>query len=270
MLSYFYWDPSPEMFPWDLPFLGRPILWYGFLFALGFLLAYGVLLHLLKKETAHPRKVADTLTFYVVIAVVVGARLFDVVFYENWNEIARHPWAVFKVWEGGLASHGGVAGVLVGLAFFQWRHKFCSFLHLLDLLILPASLAAFFIRIGNFINQEILGKLTSVPWAVVFGHPSDRSFPAPRHPVQLYEAFFYLAVFISMALLRKRWKRWKEGRACGVFLLLIFGFRFFVEFFKEEQSAHLMGSDLTMGQWLTLPCIALGLVLFKAFAVKGK
>lgn len=272
MFNMMYWDPSPEMLPWDLPFLGRPILWYGFLFALGFLLAYGVLLQLLKKEVSHPRKVADNLTFYVGVAVVVGARFFDVIFYENWNEITRNPWSAFEVWKGGLASHGGVAGALVGLALFQWRHRFCSFLHLLDLFILPSMVAAFFIRVGNFINQEILGKLTNVPWAVVFGHPADGSFPAPRHPVQLYEAFFYLAVFVGMASLHKRWRHWKEGKACGLFLVLIFSFRFIIEFFKEEQSSHLIGSDLTMGQWLTFPFLLLGFVLWlrKAFAVEGK
>jgi phosphatidylglycerol---prolipoprotein diacylglyceryl transferase len=255
-----YWDPSKALLPWDLPFLGRPVLWYGFLFALGFLLAYRFLVHLLREEMKkeQAKKIADSLTFYVILGTIIGARLFDVLFYENWNS---DFWSVFKVWEGGLASHGGVLGMIAALALFQRKHRFCSFYHLIDLLVLPAAILAFFIRIGNFINQEILGKPSNVPWAVTFGHPADGSFPVPRHPVQLYEAFYYLAVFIGLWALRKRWKHWKAGRACGLFLVLIFVFRFFVEFFKEEQSPWLIGSPLSMGQLLSVPFILFGLYL---------
>lgn len=265
-LSYFFWDPSKALIPWDLPLLGRPLLWYGFLFALGFLLAYAVLLTLLRHETAkevkvNGKKIADNLTFYVILGTVIGARLFDVLFYENWNAIQADPWSVIKVWEGGLASHGGVVGILIALAIFQKRHRFCSWLHLLDLLVLPAGVVAFFIRIGNFINQEILGRPTDMPWAVIFGHPADGSFPVPRHPVQLYEAFFYLAVFGALWTLRRNWSTWKEGRLTGLFLVLIFSFRFFVEFFKEEQSWWLYGSPVTMGQMLSVPFVLFGLYL---------
>jgi prolipoprotein diacylglyceryl transferase len=266
MLSYFYWDPSKALIPWNLPLLGRPLLWYGFLFALGFLIAYGVFLTLLRHETAkevkaNSKKIADNLTFYIILGAVIGARLFDVLFYENWKAIEADPWSVIKVWEGGLASHGAVVGILVALAIFQKRHRFCSWGHLLDLLVLPAAVVAFFIRVGNFINQEILGKPTDVPWAVIFGHPADGSFPVPRHPVQLYEAFYYLAIFIMLWALRKKWSRWKDGRLCGLFLILIFTFRFFVEFFKEEQSWWLYGSPMTMGQLLSIPFVLFGLYL---------
>lgn len=236
------------------------------MFALGFLLAYAVLLTLLRHETAkevkvNGKKIADNLTFYVILGTVIGARLFDVLFYENWNAIQADPWSVIKVWEGGLASHGGVVGILIALAIFQKRHRFCSWLHLLDLLVLPAGVVAFFIRIGNFINQEILGRPTDMPWAVIFGHPADGSFPVPRHPVQLYEAFFYLAVFGALWTLRRNWSTWKEGRLTGLFLVLIFSFRFFVEFFKEEQSWWLYGSPVTMGQMLSVPFVLFGLYL---------
>jgi prolipoprotein diacylglyceryl transferase len=266
LLNYLYWDPSKALIPWNLPILDRPLLWYGFLFALGFLLAYGILLILLRHETAkevraNAKKIADNLTFYGILGTVIGARLFDVLFYENWNAILRDPWSVFKVWEGGLASHGGVFGILIALALFQKRHRFCSWVHLLDLLVLPAGIIAFFIRIGNFINQEILGKPTDMPWAVIFGHPADGSFPVPRHPVQLYEAFYYLAVFGILWFFRKRWSSWKEGRLAGLFLVVIFTFRLFIEFFKEEQSWWLYGSSATMGQLLSVPLIALGLYL---------
>ncbi|HEY5236290.1 MAG TPA: prolipoprotein diacylglyceryl transferase, partial [Rhabdochlamydiaceae bacterium] len=175
--------------------------------------------------------------------------------------ILRDPLSIFRVWEGGLASHGGVLGILVALALFQKRHRFCSWLHLLDLLVLPSAVVAVFIRVGNFINQEILGKPTNVPWAVIFGHPADGSPAVPRHPVQLYEAVYYLAVFGVLWFLRKRWNSWKEGSLAGLFLVLIFSFRFLVEFFKVEQSWWLYGSPVTMGQLLSVPFIILGLYL---------
>lgn len=238
-------------------------------------MAYAVFLYLLRHETAkevksNGKKIADNLTFYVILGTVIGARLFDVIFYENWHLIEQDPWSIIKVWEGGLASHGAVLGILIALVIFQKKHRFCSWRHLLDLLVLPAGVVAFFIRIGNFINQEILGKPADVPWAIIFGHPADGSFPVPRHPVQLYEAFFYLAVFIILWLLRKKWSQWKEGRLAGLFLVLIFSFRFFIEFFKEEQSWWLNESTLTMGQLLSVPFILFGLYLMRLFPIKGK
>jgi len=265
-MGYLYWDPSKAMIPWDIPLLNRPILWYGFLFAAGFLLAYSMLLVLLRHERskeiqAHAKQIADNLTLYGIIGTIIGARLFDVLFYENWHAIGRDPLSVFRVWEGGLASHGGVLGILVALVFFQKRHRFCSWLHLLDLLVLPAAVVAVFIRIGNFINQEIIGRPSSVPWAVIFGHPADGSPAVPRHPVQLYEAVYYLAVFGGLWFLRKQWNFWKEGQLAGLFLVLIFSFRFLVEFFKVEQSWWFYSSPLTMGQLLSVPFVILGLVL---------
>ncbi len=262
MIAFFYWDPSRAVVPWNIPLLNRPILWYGFLFALGFLCAYGIVLHLLRQEKSkvEAKKIADSLTFYVIMGTVIGARLFDVIFYENLDVIVHDPLSIFRVWEGGLASHGGALGIVVALILFQKRHKFCSWYRLLDLLALVAGLAGFFIRLGNFFNQEILGKPTDLPWAVTFGHPADGSFPVPRHPVQLYEAFFYLGVFILLWFLRGRWK---EGRTCGLFLVLVFTFRFFIEFLKEEQSWLFLESPfpLTMGQLLSIPFIIWGLWL---------
>lgn len=265
MLSYLYWDPPKTIIPWNLPILGRPILWYGFLFALGFFLSYLVFLSLLRHDKAkavktNAKKIADSLTLYAILGAIIGARLFDVLFYENWGYILHNPISIFYVWEGGLASHGGVIGILIAFAIFQKKHRYFSLLHLVDLAVVPAGLAAGFIRVGNFINQEILGRVTQVPWAVVFGHPADGSYPVPRHPVQLYEAIFYFGVFLTMWLLRKQWN--KEGRACGFFIVLVFGFRFFIEFFKEEQSWWMFGSFLTMGQLLSLPFIGIGCFLF--------
>lgn len=259
-----YWDPSPEMLPFNIPFLGRPILWYGFFFALGFFLGYWVFLYLLKHHAKKEVRdqaafLAEKMTLYVVLGTVIGARLGEFFFYQTYSEWLQDPLWVFKIWKGGLASHGGAVGILVALFLFQRRYKVLSWLGFLDLLVIPTGLVGFCIRIGNFINQEILGKETNVPWAVVFGHPIDRSLPAARHPVQLYEAFFYLLVFFLLFFLRKN-KR--EGFLAGLFLVLVFVFRFGIEFLKEEQSP-LMGAHawIDMGQILSVPFVIFGLFL---------
>lgn len=205
------------------------------------------------------KDIAEKLTAYVVIGTILGARVGDVLFYHSWADIAQDPLIFIKFWEGGLASHGGAAGIMIALVIFQRKYKVFSWIKLLDILAVPAGLVGCFIRLGNFINQEVLGKLTDVPWAVVFGHPADHSLPAPRHPVQIYEALFYLLVFLLLFFLRKEKK---EGYLSGLFFVLVFGFRFAVEFLKEEQSA-LMGSHpfLDMGQLLSVPFIIFGLFL---------
>ena len=262
MLGYLYWDPNPALLPFRLPLLGRPILWYGFLFALGFFVAYWILRYLLRSFCSKPeaKKVAERFTFYAMLGTIIGARLGDVLFYQSWSKTAKDPLSIIKVWEGGLASHGGAIGILIALYVLYLRlHKQFSYLRLLDLVVVPTAFVAVCIRIGNFINQEILGTVSSVPWAVIFAHPADGSLPIPRHPVQLYEAGFYLLTFGVLMLLWKKW-RLQDGKIAGLFFVLIFGFRFIIEFFKEEQSS-LIHTTLTMGQYLSIPLIALGCFL---------
>lgn len=272
-LAYFVWDPSPNMFNFNLPLLNRPILWYGFLFAFGFFVGYLVLTHLLcryfllregnDRLKAKVTSTAEQLTFYVIIGAVVGSRLGDVLFYQSFSEIMRHPLSAIAVWEGGLSSHGGAMGILVALWLFAKRRKI-SFWTAVDFTVIPTAIAAVFIRIGNFFNQEILGIPTDLPWGILFLHPADGGLIAVRHPAQLYEALLYL---ISFCILMGYWYRHAPfkpvGRLTGLFLILIFGFRFFVEFIKVEQSVYVSQSSiLTMGQWLSLPFIALGCWLF--------
>lgn len=265
------------MFNFNLPILNRPVLWYGFLFAFGFFVGYLILTYLLrryflKKEGSHispsslkatVRNVAEQLTFYVIIGAVVGSRLGDVLFYQNWSETLRHPLSVIAVWEGGLASHGGAAGILVAVWLFAKRRKI-PFWTAVDFTVIPTAIAAVFIRLGNFFNQEILGTPTTLPWGIIFLHPADGGPITPRHPAQLYEAAWYL---ISFGLLLWYWHRHPPfkpvGKLTGLFLLLVFGFRFLIESVKVEQSVLVSsGSLLSMGQWLSLPFIALGLWLF--------
>lgn len=274
-MAWFYWDPNPQIF--TLPWIEWPILWYGFFFTLGFALGFWIFVQLLtrffqslqdEKEMARRKavQIADRLTLYLVIATVLGARLGHFLFYENPSDYLKNPLDFFRVWEGGLASHGAVVAILFAVFLFSRRiradYPVLNAWHLLDLLAPPAALASAFIRVGNFFNQEVLGTPTDLPWAVIFGHPMDHSFPVPRHPVQLYEAFFY---FLSFLLLwRLSWiPRFLQGqgRLLGILLVSIFGFRFLVEFLKEEQS-HLLGDAfLTMGQLLSLPLVCLGIYL---------
>ncbi len=254
-LSVIYWDPNPVVF--RIPVLDWPILWYGVLFTLGFAVGFPLFVAILTRFLGFDQKkkaveIADRLSIYMIVSTVLGARLGHFLFYERPNHYLRHPFEILKIWEGGLASHGAAIGIVLGLIIFSYKIRKevsnLSWIRLLDFVCVPAAFAGCLIRIGNFINQEILGTATNLPWGVVFGHPADHSIPIPRHPVQLYEALFYLGVF---ALL---WRLsylpsflFKEGRLIGLFLVLVFGFRFFIEFIKPEQSLVSYGSTLTMG-----------------------
>jgi prolipoprotein diacylglyceryl transferase len=281
LFGYFYWDPDRALFNIDLPFLERPILWYGFLFAMGFFIAYWLLVYLLRNYFLHhcqgdrlaimqpgkeARDVAEKLTLYAIVGTIIGARLGDVLFYQDWAALMRDPLSAIRIWEGGLASHGGAIGILIGIIYagraLRQTYPFLSWIRILDLIALPTLLAASCIRVGNFINQEILGKSTTLPWAVVFGHPADGSAALPRHPVQLYEACAYLLIF---SILIAGWKRGicREGKMSGLFLIATFLARFLLEFLKEEQSVYLTAESLlSMGQILSIPFLLLGGWLF--------
>ncbi|MCK4934392.1 MAG: prolipoprotein diacylglyceryl transferase, partial [Simkaniaceae bacterium] len=174
---------------------------------------------------------------------------------------------IIKTWEGGLASHGGVIGIFVALLFFLRKMKKnipgLNFLRLVDFLVIPTAFAGALIRIGNFCNQEILGKVSTLPWAIIFGHAADGSLPVPRHPVQIYEACFYMTVFL---ILSKLWRAKllfiNPGNLTGIFFLLVFTFRFMIEYLKEEQSMLFSeGYALVMGQVLSIPMIIFGALL---------
>lgn len=265
------WNPPKEVFQWNIPFIGRPILWYGVLFALGFFLGYLVLCSLLKTFFSSKKKasqIAEQFLLFAGIGAIVGARLVDVFFYQNPSIWLDDPLEIFYVWEGGLSSHGAAAGVVIGLLFltkYLRRKKLANFtfLSVLDFTVIPAALAGSCIRIGNFINQEILGKPTELSWGVIFLHPAGGEPIVARHPVQLYEGVAYLSLFLLQFWLFKKKNLYKEvGKLTGLFLVLCFGGRFLIEFFKEEQSALMaVGFPLTMGQLLSIPLVFWGLYL---------
>jgi phosphatidylglycerol---prolipoprotein diacylglyceryl transferase len=207
----------------------------------------------------------DGLMWWIVCGTILGARLGHVFFYD-WPRYQDNLIDIFKIWEGGLASHGGTLGVLLAAyGYTRWtssRFPEIRFLDLTDLLCIPTAFAVIFIRLGNFVNQEILGTPTSASWSVIFGHPADGSLPIPRHAVQLYEALAYFLTFLLLSLLWKYKKGlWPQGFITGLFFVCVFGSRFFLEYFKAPQESVLNETYLQAGQILSIPFILFGLTL---------
>ncbi len=267
MMSVILWDPDPTAF--IIPGVGHPIRWYGICFASGFLCGYFLLIRMFASllcDKARAVQHVDRLTFAIVIGTIVGARMGDVFMYD-WDIYSKNIFGIFKVWEGGLSSHGGAIGVLVALwlALKRLRRDIpgFSYLALVDCVVVPTALVTVFIRIGNFFNQEILGRATSLPWAVLFGTPMDGSRPLPRHPAQLYEALWYAVVFaILMAIWIYRMERLRQGFLTGLFFVAAFFGRFCIEFIKVPQSCFSSErSFLLMGHYLSIPFILVGIGL---------
>lgn len=226
--------------------------WYGLLFAVGILAAYRAGIASFERAGGS-RDEASRLLTYVVAGTIIGARLGHCLLYEP-GYYLRHPLEILAVWRGGLASHGGAVGIALAVALFARRTGRPIF-WLLDRVAVAAPIAAACIRVGNFFNSEIVGRPSSVPWAVVFA----RVDPLPRHPAMLYEAAAYLVIFAVMWWLDQRpGQRERPGALLGLVLSLIFGFRFFVEFLKEPQEGFERALPLDLGQLLSLPAVFIG------------
>ena len=359
LLNYMVWDPNKEIF--RLPFNDHPIVWYGLLFALGFIIGQQIMFYIFKAE-GKPKQDVETLTLYMVIATVVGARLGHCLFYDPMFYL-QNPLEIFKVWEGGLASHGAAIGILTGIYVYSRKKSGQSYLWVVDRVVIIVALAGAFIRFGNFINSEIVGLPTEGTNGVVFaraleeateadqyiinaeaskapvrsdtlglGAPvvlrlefdaaitqnevqgylenrlpsilinlSNRSEPhidysddsvlshqlvpsagtglvaevlvagIPRHPAQLYESISSFLLFVFLLYL---WNRKKaetpEGLLFSLFLIILFGLRFFYEFLKENQEAFEDDIPLNMGQWLSIPLFVAGVILIYQVLKKNK
>lgn len=253
MLAFITWNINPEIFS-----LGPlHIRYYGILFALAFVVDYYIFIRFFKRDKL-PLALLDSLTMWAVISTVVGLRLGHCLFYEP-MEYLTNPIEILKIWKGGLASHGAAIGVPLGLYFFCRKYKM-SYLWLLDRIVVVVALTGFFIRMGNLMNSEIYGRETSLPWGFIFERWGET---APKHPTQIYEALAYLVIFFILGFIFKKKEnlRNRGGFLFGLFLVLVFTFRFFVEFIKEVQADFEKSLPLDMGQLLSIPFVILGVAL---------
>ena len=254
-MEYLIWDFNPVL----ANFKQFQIHWYGAIFALALLSNYLFMHWVYWRELANTDDV-DRLLWYCIGGAILGARIAHVLFY-NPSYYFANPAKIVAIWEGGLASHGGVFGVLIALYFYQRKAKF-NYFWILDRAAIAGALSGCLVRIGNFLNSEIIGKATNVPWAVVFKRLDD----LPRHPVQLYEAISYASIFLFLLFLYKNSPTFNlNGRLTAWFLILIFSTRFLLEFYKVslvDYDSHLW---LSAGQLLSIPFILTGIyILFRA------
>jgi len=258
MTSYIVWDITPEIFEGFVFFR-----WYGISWVLGMLLAYKILLSIYKSENV-PLTELDKLTTYVVLGVILGARLGHILFYDPiyyWNNpIEILPFKINPTFEftglAGLASHGGILGTLLALYFYNRKFK-KGYLWLLDRITI-AGPALGVIRLGNLMNSEIIGTPSNLPWAFIFTSVDQ----TPRHPAQLYEAIFYLGISIALYFIWKSKKFYdRNGFIFGLGITLVFAQRFLIEFLKEDQVSFEETLALNMGQILSIPLILGGVAL---------
>lgn len=262
MLSFVTWLAKPDIISSVVT-----IRWYGVLFAIGFYIGYVIVSREFRHEGA-PEKWLGSLFIYVVVATIIGARLGHVFFYE-WDYYGAHPGEILKIWNGGLASHGGTIGIIVAVFIYSWAVTKRSPLWTFDRLVVPVGFVGALIRLGNLMNHEIYGHATDVPWAFSFVtnvHQwmagAEPVMSAPSHPSQLYEAAAYIA--LSCLLMWMYWRRDAEcrpGLIFGTFLTILFSARFLIEFVKNEQVEWEQGMALNMGQLLSIPFIILGIGL---------
>ena len=268
MLMYITWKVDPELFT----LLGREIRWYGLLWVIGLIVAIIIVQKIFEKERL-PEKWFDSLFVHMMLGIVVGARLGHCLFYEPAYYLAN-PLEIFAIWEGGLASHGGVIGIIIAVWLYSKRVTKKSMLWTFDRVIVPTGFTAAAIRLGNLMNHEIYGGPTSQPWGFRFitniGHwkagVAEPIFSEPSHPTQIYEALIYLLVFaITMYLYWKTDAKNKQGLLIGIGMIIIFVSRFFIEFVKhvqvDSEIAMRESTGLILGQWLSIPFILWGLWL---------
>ncbi|WP_111642649.1 prolipoprotein diacylglyceryl transferase [Marinimicrobium alkaliphilum] len=229
--------------------------WYGIMYLLGFAGGWWVAMHRIKTTDAVISKAQlESLVTYVAFGVILGGRVGSVLFYHL-EDFLSDPLMLIRVWEGGMSFHGGLVGVIIALVIYAWRTE-RSLLALGDFVAPTVPLGLGFGRLGNFIGQELWGRASDVPWAMVF--PNDPSGLA-RHPSQLYQAALEGGVLFAAVFWFSRKPR-PRGAVCGLFLLLYGAFRIFSEFFREPD-AHIafdLFGWVTRGMWLSLPLVLAG------------
>jgi phosphatidylglycerol:prolipoprotein diacylglycerol transferase len=236
------------------------IRWYSLAYIAGILIGWWYLLRLLAQPNPPmARRHADDFVFYATMGILVGGRLAYVIFYQP--GIFQNPLDIFKLWEGGMSFHGGAIGVSIGI-FLLARKNGLNWLRVHDYIACCVPFGLFFGRIANFINGELWGRPTDVPWAIVF--PGEYAGDIPRHPSQLYEAGLE-GIVLGLILAFFFWRtkaRMQPGKLVGIFLLGYGLSRYVIEYFREpDVQLGTLSWGLTMGQTLTLPMIAGGIYL---------
>jgi prolipoprotein diacylglyceryl transferase len=279
VLGAVHWNPDAVAFR----IFGWPVMWYGVLWVTGIYVGYFVLQlmyrhgatdTLAKKEAD---KELNSLAIPVILGALLGARLGHVFFYNKWDVLwdnyLTEPWNILNFREGGMASHGGTIGMLLGLLWFRRKYPHRKYLWVADRVAVASGFGAMCIRLGNLLNSEIVGRETGSDWGFIFVGASGYS-DAARHPVVLYEAISYLVFFAVMLWLYFRVYKHNPplGRLAGVFLVLVFTARFVLEFFKTPQEHYeQLIPGLTTGQLLSIPAVLGGLYIIwhsRRFAAK--
>jgi phosphatidylglycerol:prolipoprotein diacylglycerol transferase len=244
--------------------------WYSLAYLGGILLGYWHLSRMIKAPGAPmAQRHADDLFFYATIGIILGGRIGFVLFY-NPAQFAAHPADILKLWEGGMSFHGGLIGTVLAIAWVSWRGRI-PFLRACDYLSVCVPFGLLFGRLANFVNGELWGRVSDaqLPWIMVF----PGGGPAPRHPSQLYEALLEGLVLMIVVLL-VFWKtraRWRPGLLVGLFTLGYGLSRFLVEYYREpdeQLQEFARATGFSMGQWLTMPLILIGLFFFLRALVK--
>jgi len=272
-LNLLYAIPFPDWLKEDafiIPFIDWPVKWYGISYIVGIGLAYYWAIRTVKKreiwqpdgvtrgaEAVPTRLMLDDFVFYCLLGIIVGGRLGNFILYEPPSSFL----GIFKVWEGGMAFHGGFVGVCIAVWYISKKHDI-SLWRWADTAAIGAPLGLFCVRIANFINQELYGRITDVPWAVKFWKADFE----PRHPSQLYEAFLEGIVIFAVIWYFTRYKKalTKPGLCAGLFFLLYGVFRIFVEFFRiPDIGIQQISDNFTWGIIYSIPMVIIGIVLIR-------
>ena len=262
IFDFITWSVNPAIYSGAVE-----IRWYGLLFAIGFALGYYIVNRMFRHE-GKPTEWVDTLLIYLVVATLIGSRLGHCLFYQ-WDWYSQHPLDILKVWEGGLASHGGTIGIIIAMWIFSRRVTHQSILWILDRICVPIALVGSLIRIGNLMNHELYGYTTDLPWGFRFitntGQwmaGAEPIFSAPSHPTQIYEALTYLTLFVVLVVMYRKQAYRREGLLLGVFFIGTFLSRIFIETIKNATVfMGGIGESFKMGQLLSIPFVIAGIWL---------
>ncbi len=231
--------------------------WYGLMYIISFIAVYFLLMAKAKRnDLSLSKDDLSDLIFYLALGIILGGRLGYVLFY-NFSYYAEHPLKVFAIWQGGMSFHGGLIGTVLAGVYFAKKKKI-GFFRLADLCAPLAPIGLGLGRLGNFINGELYGRVTTVPWGIIF--PGGGNLP--RHPSQLYEAALEGPVLYTLLWLLQRNRKFPAGVVFWSFIALYGGFRFLVEFTREPdpQLGYVLG-NFTMGQLLSFPMLLIGLFM---------